>query len=290
MDEPKVIAEQDREAIEAFLKVIQRNIKQAVWRYEDFPEKSETEYRDFDPKGLERVEDVAIMWTGGKDSSIGLYCVKELFGGRIPMDVIYVDTGYHIPRLNEFRDKIAKEWDFEDNLIIARSDEVLDVVEDGSVRVADLPDRYRKRLRETGWEKDHFEIGENPACCHLLKTSAFQEALKKGGYKAVIESIRWDEQEERSNSKYLARGSGWVDHVRVRPSLFLTYEETRQILYEDFGVPRNPLYDEGYTSLGCEPCTTAPETAEVERAGREAQKEEMMDRLQKLGYHGGEKE
>lgn len=284
------MAELDPKTVEAFLKVIQRNIKQAIWRYEEFQGKEELEYRDFEPAKFDRVNDVAIMWTGGKDSSVVLYCTRKLFGGRVPMDVIYVDTGYHIPGVNEFKDKIAEEWDLEDNLIIARSDEVLKAVKDDKVRVDDLPDRYKERLEETGWEKDHFEIGENPACCHLLKTCAFQDALEKGGYKAVIESIRWDEQKERSESRYIAKGSGWVDHVRVRPSLFLTYEEARQILYGDFGVPRNPLYDEGYTSIGCEPCTSKPERPEVERSGREAQKEEMMARLQALGYHGGERD
>lgn len=289
MNEKSTIAKHDPKKIEAFLEVIQRNIKQAIWKYEDFPGKEQMDYRNFDPAELDHVKNAAMMWTGGKDSSIVLYCVRELFGGRVPMDVIYVDTGYHISELNKFKDKIAEEWDFKDNLIIGRSDEVLDVVDDGKVYVDDLPEHYKKRLEETGWKKDHFKIGENPACCHLLKTCAFQNALKEGGYKAVIESIRWDEQEERSTSKYLAQGSGWIDHVRIRPSLFLSYEETRQILFGDFGVPKNPLYDKGYTSLGCEPCTIIPETDEVERAGREAQKEEMMDRLQALGYHGGEK-
>lgn len=281
-------ADRDLETVRAFLEVVQRNIKQAIWKYEFFSTKEKTGYKQFVPAELDRVRNIAVMWTGGKDSSIVLYCIRELFDGEVPMDVIFVDTGYHFPAMTKFRDKIAEEWGFEDNLIIARNKDVLDLVKDNKVRVEELPYRYKKELKRIGWEKNYFGVGENPACCHLLKTYPFQEALKEGGYKAVLESIRWDEQKERSTSRYEAKGSGWIQHIRIRPSLFLTYEETRQILFGNFGVPRNPLYDKGYTSLGCHPCTSIPRKAEVERSGREAQKEEMMARLQALGYHGGE--
>ena len=33
-------------------------------------------------------------------------------------------------------------------------------------------------------------------------------------------------------------------------------------------VPYNPLHDQGYVSIGCQPCTRAVVAAEDERAGR----------------------
>lgn len=272
--------------IEGFLEAGKRNIKNAIWRFEDLPE--DMEYSDFKPRDLDYVRNVAIMWTSGKDSTLSLWLVRELFGGKVPMDVIFIDTGFHFKEVYEFRDKIAKEWDL--NLIVARNDEVIDLIgDDRIIRVDELSEPLRRALAMTGRNKKTFKVGENPECCHLLKTYPFQQILKERGYKAVIESVRWDEQKERSTVSYFAEGSGWVTHKRVRPVPFLKYQETREILQGDYGIPRNPLYDQGYTSLGCTPCTMKPDDINIERGGRDAQKEEMMARLQRLGYHGGER-
>ena len=272
--------------IEGLLEVGKRNIKNAIWRFEDLPK--DMEYVDFEPKDLDYVKNVAVMWTSGKDSTISVWLVRELFGGRVPMDVIFIDTGFHFKEVYEFRDKIAKEWDL--NLIVARNDEVLNLIgDDQVVHVDELSEPMKRAFAMTGGKKKTFKVGENPECCHLLKTYPFQQILKERRYKAVIESVRWDEQKERSAVSYFAEGAGWVKHNRVRPVPFLNFQEVKELLFGNYGIPRNPLYDEGYTSLGCTPCTRKPKDMTIERGGRDAQKEEMMARLQKLGYHGGER-
>src|SRR3546814_4465181 len=37
---------------------------------------------------------------------------------------------------------------------------------------------------------------------------------------------------------------------------------------KQFDIPYNPLHDQGYPSIGCEPCTRAVRAGEDERAGR----------------------
>jgi len=49
-------------------------------------------------------------------------------------------------------------------------------------------------------------------------------------------------------------------------------------------IPRNPLYEKGYTSIGCKTCTTLPKVLTIERSGRDKDKEEVMRRLRELGY------
>lgn len=297
MEKRPAVADRDPATVKTLLEIIQRNLKHAIWKYGDFPKKEEIGgFTRFDPaKDVEYIHDIAFIWSGGKDSTTVLWCLRELCGGKVPMDVFYVDTGYEpMPDVLGWMKLLAKEWKL--NLKRAASDEVIKCIKNKDkeycqhrIDVADLPERYQRELRRIGWEKNHIVISENPACCHLLKTCALQEFIAQNHYKVIIESIRWDEQEERSLASYDANGAGWIMHRRIRPSLFLTYQETRQIQFGNFGIPLNPLYKKGYTSLGCAPCTNIPDTPEIERSGRRESKDKMLARLQMLGYHGGER-
>jgi 3'-phosphoadenosine 5'-phosphosulfate sulfotransferase (PAPS reductase)/FAD synthetase len=52
-----------------------------------------------------------------------------------------------------------------------------------------------------------------------------------------------------------------------------------------FKVDYNPLYDKGYRSIGEKPFTKpVREAGDPERAGREKDKEKIMERLRALGY------
>ena len=52
-----------------------------------------------------------------------------------------------------------------------------------------------------------------------------------------------------------------------------------------FDIECNPLYAEGYTSLGCVHCTEKNLDPNAhERAGRGVVREEIMERLRELGY------
>jgi phosphoadenosine phosphosulfate reductase len=45
---------------------------------------------------------------------------------------------------------------------------------------------------------------------------------------------------------------------------------TRDVWYacEELGIPLLPLYERGYTSIGCEPCTSLPTDPNDPRSGR----------------------
>ena len=55
--------------------------------------------------------------------------------------------------------------------------------------------------------------------------------------------------------------------VKVNPLANSTRESVwKQIVDND--IPYNPLHDQGYNSIGCQPCTRAVLLGEDERAGR----------------------
>jgi len=65
-------------------------------------------------------QNLATLWSTGKDSTTTIWLCKKAFFGKIPFPVIHIDTGYKFPEIYEFRDKIAKEWDLD--LVIAKNE------------------------------------------------------------------------------------------------------------------------------------------------------------------------
>ena len=66
-----------------------------------------------------KFENIAVLWSTGKDSTTLLSLIREAFFGTIPFPVIHIDTGFHFQELLDFRDQIASDWKLE--LIIAKS-------------------------------------------------------------------------------------------------------------------------------------------------------------------------
>jgi phosphoadenosine phosphosulfate reductase len=224
---------------------------------------------------------IAVAWTGGKDSSLLMHLIQDTFHGKVPIPVIFVDTGKHFPEVYQFRDDLAKKWNL--RLINAKNVPVINATHNGVVKLHDLPDAMRKGVLEIGWEGQSFRIAlDREPCCHLLKTVATNQALIEHQLEALIVGIRWDEQEARSQEQFFSPRTN-PDHIRVHPILHFRWNEVWEYITAH-NIPRNPLYDQGFTSLGCYTCTQPNPDAKVERAGRAQDKEQTMARLRALGY------
>lgn len=243
-------------------------------------------------------KNLGVLWSTGKDSTTSLWLCKKAFFGKIPFPVIHIDTGYKFPEIYEFRDRIAKEWDF--NLVIAKNEEAI-----------------KKGMSP---QKGRFE------CCTALKTKALKDLIEKEEFDALIVSIRRDEHGIRGKERYFSPrdtefkwdyknqpAEMWdlfvkpaedYSHMRVHPILHWTELEVWQYVEQE-NLPINPLYfaknGKRYRSLGCKPCTVPiPSNAKTiddiiqeletsktpERAGRAQDKEKayMMQKLRSLGY------
>lgn len=198
-------------------------------------------------------EKIAVAWTSGKDSTVLLHLIKKTFT-RVPFKVYFGDTTQHFDEVLNFRDKIAKKW---------RLDLVI-----GKPNVA-----YEKVK------------GSREKCCHALKTKPLNKTIKEQGWKAMMAGIRWDEQKARAKEKYFSPRRN-PPHTRVHPLLHWTETDVWKYA-KKYRVPENPLYQKGYRSIGCKPCTE-PLGGTVgdgkERGGRVQDKEKIMQRLRALGY------
>jgi phosphoadenosine phosphosulfate reductase len=245
-------------------------------------------------------DDLAITWTGGKDSTLTLWIIKEVRkeeGIDIPK-VITIDEGDAFPEIHEILTKYEKEWDLD--LEWCSNSDVIDAAggELGAdVEVAKLSQANQKEIRERlDYPGDKFPFeAESWIGNHLMKTVVFNDFLKKNNIKGMFMGIRWDEQAARTKDEYfvLREGDEYTpEHTRIQPILHFTERDIWDTTLT-FDIPYCPLYKQGYRSLGA--ATTSLKMSDIpaweqdlentlERAGRRQDKEEAMDRLRKLGY------
>ena len=204
-------------------------------------------------------DQIAVAWTGGKDSTVVLHLVREVFGGRVPFKVMFNDSTLEFDEIYEFIKKYQKEWEL-DLLWIKHLDEDLDA--------------YHQAM-EAGNKDEAMEV------MRIAKINAINYALDRYNIKAFVSGIRWDEHEARANETYFSKRS---THTRVHPILHFTLDDIWKYI-KTYNVPYVSLYDKGYKSLGEAPFTQPVDDPNApERAGRETTKEKVMQRLRKLGY------
>jgi len=102
-------------------------------------------------------------------------------------------------------------------------------------------------------------------CCNVRKVQPLTKYL--AGLDAWITGLRRDQWATRTNIRKVE-----IDHdhgaiVKLNPLAEWTEEEVWDYARER-ELPLHPLYERGYTSIGCAPCTRAIAPSEPTRAGR----------------------
>jgi len=100
-------------------------------------------------------------------------------------------------------------------------------------------------------------------CCFLHKVQPMQNALK--GYQAWISGIRRDQTAVRARANFLELQEDGL--LKINPLLNWTKADVNRYI-EEHNLPPHPLYEKGYRSVGCAPCTIAIGENDDERAGR----------------------
>jgi phosphoadenosine phosphosulfate reductase len=102
-------------------------------------------------------------------------------------------------------------------------------------------------------------------CCNIRKVQPLTRHL--AGLDAWITGLRRDQWASRTDIRKVE-----IDHdhgaiVKLNPLAEWTEDEVWEYVREH-EVPTHALYEQGYTSIGCAPCTRAIEASEQARAGR----------------------
>jgi phosphoadenosine phosphosulfate reductase len=170
--------------------------------------------------------------------------VHMLIARRPRIPVLFLDTGYHFSETIAFRDQLAAKW----NLNLVALMPKLTVVQQESqfgILYRTAPDR----------------------CCGMRKVEPLFAALED--YNTWFTGLRREQSKSRANlevSTEFKLPSGKVLR-KISPLADWTTRDVWQYL-KHHGLPTLALYDEGYTSIGCQPCTSLPLDADDPRSGR----------------------
>lgn len=158
------------------------------------------------------------------------------------LKVLFLDTGYHFAETIGTRDAVVQVYG-------------LDLV---NVTPAHTVEQQDVLLGKNLFARDPGE------CCRLRKVVPLQASL--AGYSAWVTGIRRVEAPTRANAPLISFDEGF-GLVKINPLAAWSDEEFAAYI-ETHGVLVNPLVDEGYPSIGCEPCTVKPAIGADPRSGR----------------------
>jgi phosphoadenosine phosphosulfate reductase len=157
--------------------------------------------------------------------------------------VFNLDTGYQFLETLDLRDRLARRYGIEVDLLQPET------------TVPEYEALHGGPLYKTNPDQ----------CCLDRKVKVLRNAV--AGRTAWMSGIRRDQSEHRAQAAIV----GWdkkFNLVKISPLANWTHKDVwRRIAAED--IPYNPLHDRGYPSIGCWPCTRAVAADESdERAGR----------------------
>jgi phosphoadenosine phosphosulfate reductase len=170
-----------------------------------------------------------------------LHLTREL---RPNIPVLFLDTGYHFVETYEYRDRIAAEWNL--NLINL------------------LPTRT---VAEQELEHGLLHQTAPDRCCALRKVEPLFAAV--ANYKLWLTGLRREQARSRAALEEIADFTlpSGVTVRKLSPFADWTTRDVWQSCTR-YGIPLLPLYDRGYSSIGCEPCTSIPSDPNDPRSGR----------------------
>lgn len=247
-------------------------------------------------EAFNRLGNICMLWSLGKDSNTMIWLAKKAFFGHIPFPVAHLDTGLEFDETYAFRERYAREWGLN---LIADPCPPIEAIDPS------LPPASRLAAR---------------------KTAGLKEAVAKYEFDGLILGIRRDEQAMRSKERFFSpRGAdgAWRhhdqppefwdqfntsfppgSHVRIHPLLQWTELDIWRYIERET-IPLVDLYfardGKRYRSLGEKGITQpidshASSVAEIiaeletikteERAGRvmDHDSEDAFERLRADGY------
>ena len=171
--------------------------------------------------------------------------VLHLLRKRIPeVPVLFLDTGYHFSQTYEYRDRMAKEW---------------------SLQLVNVLPKQTVPEQESAF--GILNRSDPTRCCQLRKVEPLLGALKP--FDVWFTGLRREQSPTRKNLKKVELHRLPTGKTLWKVSLLADWNWEQVWNYVNAnGISHLPQYDEGYLSIGCEPCTALPADPNNPRSGR----------------------
>ncbi len=171
--------------------------------------------------------------------------VLHLLRERIPdVPVLFLETGYHFAQTYEYRDRMAKEW---------------------SLRLVNVLPKQTVPEQESAFGILYHS--DPTRCCQLRKVEPLLDALEP--FDVWFTGLRREQSPTRKNLKKVELHRLPTGKALWKVSLLADWNWEQVWDYVNAnGISHLPQYDEGYLSIGCEPCTALPVDPSNPRSGR----------------------
>ncbi len=171
----------------------------------------------------------------------GVVLIDLAVRGGYRGQVVFVDTGYHFAETLQTRDRLA-----------ARYSELEFV----TLNAGASP--------EDGRTPPELYAANPDACCAARKVAPLQTYLSRRNPSALLNGRSRDQAATRAQIPLVEEGGA---RIKINPLAGWTRQEL-EAYAAAHELPVNPLYADGFLSVGCWPCTSAVRPGEDARAGR----------------------
>ncbi len=187
---------------------------------------------------------VAIVASFQAESSVIIDLASRI---RPDLRVLTLDTGRLPQETHDMIDRVRDRYGIEIEVVTPDPDEVGEMVEAHGSHLF-----YRS-------------VEMRRMCCDVRKSRPLHRALS--GYDAWITGLRREQAATRANTQVVALDPEHNGITKIAPLASWSKAEVWEYI-SAHDLPYHSLYDHGFTSIGCAPCTRATSQGEDERAGR----------------------
>lgn len=184
-------------------------------------------------EAFNKIDNIAMLWSFGKDSTVMIHLARKAFYGNIPFPLVHCDTELEMDEVYAYRDKYVKEWNIDFISQLCPPLETTDPTLPPSARVA------------------------------ARKTGGLKEVIAERKFNGIIAGIRRDEEGTRAKERYFSPrdtegqwdvkdqppefwGQFMTDfppgtHIRIHPLLHWTELDVWEYIKRE-DIPMVPLY------------------------------------------------
>jgi phosphoadenosine phosphosulfate reductase len=161
--------------------------------------------------------------------------------------IFTLDTGRLMPETYEVMETIRERYDLDIEVFFPRTEAV------------------EAMTRKEGVNLFYRSVQARQRCCAVRKVEPLERALT--GLDAWIAGLRREQAATRTAVQKVEIDGAHGGIIKINPLADWTWSEVWSYI-RDHEIPYNGLYDAGYSSIGCSPCTRPVAPGEDQRAGR----------------------